>query len=108
MDLYDLKSIAESQSTDTEVNEYKERLKLFKILDHDLFCDMSTPHPRPFLPLPCRKSVFQLLHNISHPGVRGTLRLIKARYFWPNMDRDIRGWTKECTSCQQKKSAPSY
>ena len=103
VDLYDLAGIAETQSTDTEILEYKDRLKLFKIQNHDLYCEMSTPHPRPFLPLSVRKSIFHLLHNISHPGVKATLRLIKARYFWPNMDRDIRSWTRECTSCQQAK-----
>ena len=49
------------------------------------------------------KEIFAHLHNLSHPGVKASLCLIKSRYFWPEMDKNIQIWTRECTSCQQAK-----
>ena len=51
-----------------------------------------------------RYSIFQSLHNISHPsGAKSASELIKSRYFWPEMDKFIRKWCSECVSCQQTK-----
>lgn len=41
--------------------------------------------------------------SITYPCFRTFLRLIKFRYFRPKMDKDIRTWTRECTTCQQAK-----
>ena len=103
VDIYDLPALAEQQKNDQEIESYKERLKPFKLNSDTILCDTSTPYPRPFVPLDCRKNIFNSLHDISHPGIKSTLKLIKARYFWPNQDRDIRTWTKECLNCQQAK-----
>ena len=104
LDSTDLPAIARLQSTDHEISEYDAALKDFP-LDKNLIlkCDVSTCSPRPFLPNSVRKDIFNDLHSISHPGVKGSLRLIKSRYFWPNMDRDIRRWTRECVNCQSAK-----
>ena len=43
-----------------------------------------------FIPNSVRYSIFQSLHNVSHPGAKSTSKLIKSRYFWPEMDKCIR------------------
>lgn len=50
-----------------------------------------------------RKNIFNSLHEISHPGIRATKKLITARVFWPNMKKNISLWAKQCISCQRSK-----
>ena len=104
IDAIDLPAIAHAQKSDNEIKDYLHRLQDFP-LQKDLVikCDTSTYHPRPFLPQSQRKSIFNELHNISHPGQRASLRLIKSRYFWPEMNKNIIQWTRECTNCQSAK-----
>ena len=66
-------------------------------------CDRSTGTPRPFVPQPFRRIVFDSLHSLSHPGVRATERLVTARYVWPNIKADVRKWAQTCVQCQRSK-----
>ena len=86
-DLCDLPELAEAQSKDEEIKQFP-TLKEFQLLNKDsvILCDISTPYPRPFVPVCLRESIFNSLHSLSHPGIKATQKLIKARYFWPNMD----------------------
>ena len=104
VDLFDLSAIGDMQSGDAETQSFAPRLTSVAFgPDKELLCDCSTPYPRPFLPASCREAIFHHLHDISHPGVKSTLQLVKSRYFWPDMDRDVRRWTRECQSCQAAK-----
>ena len=104
VDPIDLPAMARAQRTDPEIGQYDDRLENRPIGPHlEIRCDMSTPHPRPFVPQSMRKLIFDDLHDMAHPGVKGSTRLIKARYFWPNMDAEIRRWASECLSCQAAK-----
>jgi len=47
--------------------------------------------------------VHDALHNLSHPGIRATSRLVTERYVWPHIQRDCRIWTRACLACQQVK-----
>ena len=102
-DSCDLPALAKDQAIDAELPSYTEKLKSYKIGNSHVWCDTSTPYPRPFVPLASRESVFRSLHDLTHPGIHGTLKLIKTRYFWPDIDRDIRKRCKECIPCQQSK-----
>ena len=99
----DLQEIARHQSDDKEVEEHKPFLKQYPMHDAILWCDTNTQTPRPFRPVSVRKQVFNQLHGLSHPGVKGTTRLIKERFMWPKMDKSIKQWCQECQSCQQSK-----
>lgn len=68
-----------------------------------IWCDISTPTCRPYVPLSLRKTVFEKVHSISHAGVRASKRLIKNNYFWPKMNTDIATWVKHCLNCQNSK-----
>ena len=48
--------------------------------------------------------VFDTLHHLAHPGPKAIVKLISARFFWPNMRRDITAWTRSCVSCQKSKA----
>lgn len=71
--------------------------------DATLVCDTSTGVPRPFVPARFRRTVFDSLHSLSHPGIRATQRLLTARYVWPSINADVRKWARSCLQCQRSK-----
>lgn len=68
-----------------------------------LYCDVSTPTPRPFVTKEFRKQVFKSLHSLSHPGAAATVKLVAERFVWPGMRKDCREWARTCLSCQRAK-----
>ena len=68
-----------------------------------LFCDVSTGSQRPLVPLQWRRTVFDSLHNLSHPGIRATQKLVTSRFVWPGINADVRRWTRSCIQCQKAK-----
>lgn len=104
IDPYDLKALAMQQIQDEEIVSYKGKLKPFNISDQTvIWCDTSLPAPRPFVPKQSRFSIFELFHNLSHPSIKSTISIIKSRFYWPDIDRNLRAWVRECQSCQQNK-----
>ena len=71
--------------------------------DTTVLCDVSTGTQRPYVPSQFRRTIFQHLHGLSHPGVLATQRLITSKYVWPNINKDIRQWTRNCIACQRSK-----
>eukprot|EP00794_Sanderia_malayensis_P011510 gene11510-biopygen9182 len=64
-----------------------------------ILCDISTATSRPYVPLSFRRLIFDKLHNLSHPGIRATQRLITQQYVWPSIQKDIHNWTRSCLQC---------
>lgn len=84
------------------------KIKLKKIVvpqsdGKSIFCDISTANVRPYLPEKFRKIAFNSVHNLSHPGIRATRRLMQDRFFWHNMNKDVGRWSKACMQCQVTK-----
>ena len=50
-----------------------------------------------------RKRVFDEIHNLSHPGGKASINLIKDRFYWKNMKRDINRSVQNCVACQKAK-----
>ncbi|GFS35886.1 transposon Tf2-9 polyprotein [Trichonephila inaurata madagascariensis] len=67
----------------------------------EIFCDVSREKVRPYKPEELCFEVFRSLHNLSHPGIRATKRLIQDRFVWPSMLKDIAKWTRCCIPCQR-------
>ena len=103
VDLVDLPALVDQQEMDTEIESYKDNMKSYQLGGKRIWCDTTTPYPRPYVPEPSRRTVFETYHNINHPSVKSTVKIIKARYFWPNMDKQLRQWAGECLQCQQSK-----
>lgn len=70
---------------------------------YTLTCDTKTGQNRPFIPQPLRKKYFDHVHQLSHPGIRASRKLMAERYFWPRMYADIKQWTQACVHCQRAK-----
>ena len=68
-----------------------------------LWCDVSTDSIRPYIPEAYRKEVFQQMHNMSHPGIKNTVKLMTSKFVWRDIKKDISLWAKTCLSCQKNK-----
>ncbi|BHF76736.1 hypothetical protein SprV_0501983500 [Sparganum proliferum] len=110
-DAIDFTLMSEAQRSDDELSQYRLEDSSLSLQDASLPngtgtipCDLSTAYERPFVPATLRRQVFNALHNLSHPGVRATVKLITDRFVWPNINRDVRCWTRSCLPCQRAKA----
>lgn len=106
----DLEVMAKLQATDSELSEHLQggtslRLQKMNVPGSctELYCDVSTPAPRPFVPKALRRQVVDCLHSLSHPGANATAKLVAQRFVWPLMRKNCREWTKACLACQRSK-----
>ncbi len=63
-----------------------------------------------FVPEATRLAVLRWGHSSKlavHPGVRGTLAIIRQRFWWPTREHDIRRFVASCPVCAQTKSSNS-
>jgi len=104
VDFPDLHALAVAQTTCDEIQNFQEKLQTFHLLDKTpILCNTDLPFPRPFVPKNHRRTLFDSLHNLSHPGVKSSITLISSRYFWPEMRKQIKTWVNQCENCQQSK-----
>ncbi|KAG6448445.1 hypothetical protein O3G_MSEX005483 [Manduca sexta] len=106
----DLETLAKGQASDPELSKLLEEgssLRLEKLQVPGsrvpLYCDVSTPTSRPFVPKFFRKQIFDNLHSYSHPGANASAKLIAERYVWPGIRKDCRDWARSCIPCQRAK-----
>jgi len=82
-------------------------LQLTKILipgtSVELYCDISSGKPRPYVPSPLRRQVFSSLHSLSHPGTKATAKLVAQRFVWPSIQKDCRTRARASQHCQLSK-----
>jgi len=55
--------------------------------DKQVYCDTIKEESRLYVTQLFRKQVFLSLHDLTHPGVKATIRLITERYTWINTKR---------------------
>lgn len=78
--------------------------KLLVKCSKPLYCDTSLVNTvRPYIPKKHRRSILELMHGVSHTGVRATRKLVSSRFVWPNLKKDIATFVKGCMSCQSSK-----
>lgn len=109
-DTLDYTALAMSQQGDDELKKYAQentglRLKQVELPGTNVlvFCDTSTSIARPFVTKPFRRTVFNTIHRLAHPGVKATVKLVKQRFVWPGIDADCRHWARACVECQRAK-----
>ena len=105
----DFREIAQEQHADSETEEFRTtnsslQWEDFSLDDNSsLLCDMSTGKPRPLVPKKLRKQIFDIVHGLSHPSIRTTVRLMTSKYVWRGIARDVRAWARACDRCQRCK-----
>ncbi len=65
--------------------------------------DVSTGVFRPLFPSRFRSAAILSLHNIHHPGVRASRRLVCASFCWPKMGSFVSALVRNCLHCQKAK-----
>lgn len=105
----DYTKIAEAQERDGTIKKLLQQSNLsFKQIvlpttNVPIYCETSTAQIRPYIPEAFRRAAFESVHNISHPGVRTTRKMMSQKYFWPAMNKDVGEWAKHCIRCQKCK-----
>ncbi len=57
------------------------------------------------LPREFRSTALSGLHNdVGHLGRDKTLNLVRARFFWPGMSKDVEEWIRNCDRCIRRKT----
>lgn len=104
--------LADHQSTDEDLKKFLNNpdqtnlvLKLidFPNFNVKLYCDISQPVVRLFVPLLSRRRIFDLVHGLAHPGARSTVKQVCSRYVWPSVRKDVTAWCRACLPCQRAK-----
>lgn len=101
--------LAEKQEDNEELFQLmtKSNFKFEKIpivgSDKFILCDVSTGVPRPFVPDEFRRQIFNSCHELSHPGIRSTCKLVRKKFLWKSMNKDVRMWAQSCAACQKSK-----
>ncbi len=62
----------------------------------EVMVDWSTGMPRPLVPPSLQQRVFKMIHELAHPGVRATQRLVAGRFVWRGCAADVARWCQEC------------
>lgn len=71
--------------------------------DSELYCDASTSKIRPYIPMECRQQLLATAHNMSHPRVRATTKLMTSRFVWLGIRKETANFVRNCTDCQRSK-----
>ena len=83
----DYVAMAALQQTDKECNDLRTAITSLQLADVSiqgkeatLLCDMSQTKPRPYVPAAMRQEIFHAVHDISHPGINSTVKLVSERF----------------------------
>ena len=63
----------------------------------------TSTRPRPLVPGVMRREVFDIVHGLSHPGTRATVRIMNSKFVWHGIAKDVRTWARACVACQTAK-----
>ena len=106
----DYTELALAQRDDPSIHEFSQSRTLLQLCERAipnsgllLLGDTSTGKLRPIIPNSLRSTILEHMHNLSHPGIKATQKLIGERFVWLNMRRDIAEKCRTCISFQQTK-----
>ncbi|GFV20053.1 integrase catalytic domain-containing protein [Trichonephila clavipes] len=103
--------LLETQQTDQKLTHPNQHLELplelkkvtFPNSSTEIMWDLSTAQPDPTSQKQHRQDVFSTMHNLSHPGIRRSVHLMKQRFVWPSISSDVAKWARHCLACQKSK-----
>ncbi|GFT66697.1 pol polyprotein [Trichonephila clavipes] len=106
----DYNEIASAQLYDNELinllnSDNPLQLKKVKIPNSDLelCCDVSTDTVRPYVPQKFKKLCFDSVHNLAHPAIRTTSKLVRNCFVRPSIKKGCTVWARRCIPCQRAK-----
>ena len=67
----------------------------------------SNNNYRLLLPKSSRQEIIRMTHeNFAHIGIKKTLKLLSEKYYWMNMEIDVKTVIGSCKSCMKRKNDP--
>jgi cleavage and polyadenylation specificity factor subunit 1 len=81
------------------------RVTTIQMDNTSIMVDTSSGVFRPLVPAVFRRPIFEAIHNLAHPGIRATRRLIASRFVWPSLASQVAEWCRDCLPCQRAKAA---
>lgn len=112
MENIDYEQIALDQNSDDElsklINMPNSKLKFESVpiafgSNIKIICDQSLGKSRPFIPHKWRQTVFKGFHNLSHPGIKASVKLLTDKVIWSSIKRDVKLMAQNCIECQKAK-----
>ena len=107
----DFAAMAKTQATDPQIRALQSSPSSTLVMeaiplansDSPLYSDTSTGTQHSLVSPEWRRTVFDSLHGLSHPGIQATQKLITARFVWLGINADVRRWTRFCVQCPSAK-----
>lgn len=105
----DYEKLSQEQKRDITLQDLKNHPKLtfadtiLTGVTQPITYETSTGKNRLYLPQAFRYAAFKAQHELSHPGIRTTRRIMTSKYFWPSINKDVGTWAKSCIGCQRAK-----
>lgn len=78
----------------------------YKLDEDELLYNIESDEPRLVIPKSMVRQVISHHHDTlfsGHQGIKRTISLIKDRYFWLTLNKDIEDYIGKCISCNQRK-----
>ena len=112
-----------------KTNHFSERVKRYKHLkneltvvdgvvfkQHKIFVpetlrektvkNIMTPPDQAIPPVSYRKKIAKEVHSCGHQGQNKTLSLLRERFYWPGVTRDVEEAVKNCSACKYIRKDP--
>ena len=109
--LLSLDTIADLQTNCKEIQLIKTgdkpkntSFELTRIDGKEIFCEMSSGKPRPYIPEELRTQSIRALH-FDHLGIKPTLARVAGDYYWPALKHDVKKFVKCCDPCNKIRPA---
>lgn len=106
----DFEELSRAQTDDEELKQLMNtsslvmRKCIIPGTDTMLHCDTARGFIRPFIPAKFRRTIFESIHNLSHPSIRTTRKAMLQRFVWPSISKDCNEWVRSCIACQRCKT----
>jgi hypothetical protein len=68
-----------------------------------LLCDVARGITRPLVPVEDRPVVFHAIHDVAHPGIHATIRMLSARFLGKGVGKGVAAMCRACQQCQRGK-----
>ena len=111
MQLVSLQVLQDLQESCPEVTKIKNNDKpkntIFEEVDLDgikVWCEVTNPQPRPYVPFPLRDQIMTSLHSLDHLGWKSSVKRIATDYYWPTLRNDVKDFVKMCVACNRAKA----
>ena len=107
--LIDYDKVADEQNMDEEFQNLKTSAISLNFKQYtlpsgkSLWCETSTNNIRACIPESYSMKIFHELLNVSHHGIKSSVKHLLSKFIWPGIYKDAQLWIRSCIACQNSK-----